>query len=76
MLLALLYILKNAFLFISSDQKPLLLCFFLMKFCEFFLLTGDKIKEFLLNLRHLRIFIGIWNIVIIIFMFMYVFQVH
>ncbi|XP_065069441.1 protein SMIM7 homolog [Rhopilema esculentum] len=31
--------------------------------------AGDKVREFLLNLRHLRIFIGIWNIVVIIFMF-------
>ncbi|XP_006813545.1 small integral membrane protein 7-like [Saccoglossus kowalevskii] len=30
--------------------------------------TGDKIREFLLNLRYFRIFIGIWNIVIIFLM--------
>eukprot|EP00112_Aurelia_sp_Birch-Aquarium-sp1_P004652 Seg1526.9 transcript_id=Seg1526.9/GoldUCD/mRNA.D3Y31 product="hypothetical protein" protein_id=Seg1526.9/GoldUCD/D3Y31 len=30
--------------------------------------AGDKVREFLLNLRHLRIFIGLWNIIVIIFM--------
>ncbi|XP_071952646.1 small integral membrane protein 7-A-like [Antedon mediterranea] len=30
--------------------------------------TGDKIREFLLNLRYFRIFIGFWNIAVIFMM--------
>ncbi|XP_077981404.1 small integral membrane protein 7-like [Glandiceps talaboti] len=30
--------------------------------------TGDKIREFLLNLRYFRIFIGLWNICVILMM--------
>eukprot|EP00035_Acanthoeca_spectabilis_P007713 m.141910 g.141910 ORF g.141910 m.141910 type:complete len:82 (+) comp14053_c0_seq11:3846-4091(+) len=30
---------------------------------------GDKFREFLLNLRYFRIFIGVWNVVLIFFMF-------
>ncbi|CAG5117715.1 unnamed protein product [Candidula unifasciata] len=33
--------------------------------------TGDKIREFLLSLRHLRIFIGLWNVFIIFLMFVF-----
>ncbi|XP_068675825.1 small integral membrane protein 7-like [Montipora capricornis] len=29
---------------------------------------GEKFKEFLLNLRYFRIFIGLWNVVMIVFM--------
>ena len=29
----------------------------------------DKIREFLLNLRYFRVFIGLWNVVIIFMMF-------
>ncbi|KAK3771657.1 hypothetical protein RRG08_047911 [Elysia crispata] len=32
------------------------------------LTTGDKIRDFLLSLRHLRVFIGLWNIFIIFLM--------
>ena len=31
---------------------------------------GDRIREFLQNLRYFRIFIAIWNVVIILCMFM------
>ncbi|KAK6188507.1 hypothetical protein SNE40_004668 [Patella caerulea] len=30
--------------------------------------SGDKIREFLLSLRHLRIFIGLWNVVVMFLM--------
>ncbi|XP_070562467.1 small integral membrane protein 7-like [Ptychodera flava] len=30
--------------------------------------TGDKIREFLLNLRYFRIFIGLWNICVMLMM--------
>ncbi|ESP05703.1 hypothetical protein LOTGIDRAFT_208666 [Lottia gigantea] len=30
--------------------------------------TGDKIREFLLSLRHLRIFIALWNIFVMFLM--------
>ncbi|XP_033115158.1 small integral membrane protein 7-A-like [Anneissia japonica] len=30
--------------------------------------TSDKIREFLLNLRYFRIFIGFWNITVILMM--------
>ncbi|XP_012942140.1 protein SMIM7 homolog isoform X3 [Aplysia californica] len=33
--------------------------------------TGDKIRDFLLSLRHLRIFIGLWNIFIILLMIVF-----
>ncbi|KAH9523554.1 Small integral membrane protein 7-A [Bulinus truncatus] len=33
--------------------------------------TGDKIREFLLSLRHLRIFIALWNIFIIFLMLVF-----
>ena len=62
-----------SFLLVKNLFFELFSCWNLRNFC---LLKGDKIKEFLLNLRHLRIFIGIWNIVVIIFMFMYVFWVQ
>lgn len=29
---------------------------------------GEKFKEFLLNLRYFRIFIGLWNIIMMVFM--------
>nr|XP_047123833.1 small integral membrane protein 7 isoform X3 [Hydra vulgaris] len=29
----------------------------------------DKIREFLLNLRYFRVFIGLWNVIIMIMMF-------
>lgn len=32
---------------------------------------GDKIREFLNNLRYFRIFIAFWNIVIIVCMFIF-----
>ncbi|GFS25015.1 small integral membrane protein 7 [Elysia marginata] len=35
------------------------------------LTTGDKIRDFLLSLRHLRVFIGLWNIFIIFLMFVF-----
>ena len=31
-------------------------------------LSGEKFKEFLLNLRYFRIFIGLWNIIMMVFM--------
>ncbi|XP_057299602.1 small integral membrane protein 7-like [Hydractinia symbiolongicarpus] len=31
--------------------------------------AGDKIREFLVNLRYFRIFIGLWNVVIMFMMF-------
>ena len=31
---------------------------------------GDRLREFLQNLRYFRIFIALWNIVIIVCMFM------
>ncbi|CAL1546490.1 unnamed protein product [Lymnaea stagnalis] len=33
--------------------------------------TGDKIREFLLSLRHLRIFIALWNIFIMFLMLVF-----
>lgn len=30
--------------------------------------VGDKLREFLGNLRYFRIFIGIWNIVLVVLM--------
>ncbi|GFO37195.1 small integral membrane protein 7 [Plakobranchus ocellatus] len=35
------------------------------------LTAGDKIRDFLLSLRHLRIFIGLWNIFIIFLMLVF-----
>jgi hypothetical protein len=34
--------------------------------------VGDKIREFLKQLRHLRIFIAIWNVVVLFLMVLYV----
>jgi len=33
--------------------------------------TGDKIRDFLLSLRHLRVFIGLWNVFIIFLMIVF-----
>ena len=33
---------------------------------------GDKVREFLQNLRYFRIFIALWNIFVIFCMFVYV----
>jgi len=33
--------------------------------------TGDKIRHFLLSLRHLRVFIGLWNMFIIFLMIVF-----
>ncbi|XP_041358298.1 small integral membrane protein 7-A-like [Gigantopelta aegis] len=33
--------------------------------------TGDKIREFLLSLRHLRIFIALWNILVMFLMLVF-----
>ncbi|XP_071501184.1 small integral membrane protein 7-A-like [Diadema setosum] len=33
--------------------------------------TGDKIREFLLNLRYFRIFIALWNICIMFLMLVF-----
>ena len=41
---------------------------FLISFSVF--IVGDKVNEFLLNLRYFRIFIGLWNVIIIICMIM------
>ncbi|XP_054764895.1 small integral membrane protein 7-A-like [Lytechinus pictus] len=33
--------------------------------------TGDKVREFLLNLRYFRIFIALWNILIMFLMLVF-----
>ncbi|XP_030852315.1 small integral membrane protein 7-A-like [Strongylocentrotus purpuratus] len=33
--------------------------------------TGDKVREFLLNLRYFRIFIALWNILIMFLMLIF-----
>ncbi|XP_059143892.1 protein SMIM7 homolog [Physella acuta] len=33
--------------------------------------TGDKVRDFLLSLRHLRIFIALWNIFIMFLMLVF-----
>jgi len=38
------------------------------KFCHW-CITGDKVREFLQNLQYFRIFIAIWNILVMLLMF-------
>ncbi|XP_025110188.1 small integral membrane protein 7-like [Pomacea canaliculata] len=33
--------------------------------------SGDKVREFLLSLRHMRIFIALWNIFVMILMLLF-----
>ncbi|KAL5257776.1 hypothetical protein ACHWQZ_G012641 [Mnemiopsis leidyi] len=40
-------------------------------FGEETLTTGDKIRESLQNVRQYRIFIGIWNVLIMVFMILF-----
>jgi hypothetical protein len=60
----------------KSDERKLLValfyCFLYIMlasecFIDYFL--GDKMREFLTSLQYFRIFIGLWNILIIFAMF-------
>ncbi len=46
----------------ALSHSHLIICF----------IVGDKIRDFLKQLRHLRIFIAIWNVVVLFLMVLYV----